>query len=120
MLVHKYDARDLPAAGAPGAQLEADNNEELEGKAAAPIAGRPLASSRPHVAAALAIWFGSGRLGAPCYLAAHEVFTEAEDCAKRPSRKIKEWAEKVRAPAAAAPLLGRGCGGGDRSRVAAL
>ena len=51
MLVLEYDALDLPAAGAPGAQLEADDNEELEGKAAAPIAGRPLASSRPHVAA---------------------------------------------------------------------
>ena len=54
MLVLKYDALDLPAAGAPGAQLEADDNEELEGKAAAPIAGRPLASSRPHVAAPIA------------------------------------------------------------------
>ena len=51
MLVLKYDALDLPAAGAPGAQLEADDNEELEGKVAAPITGRPLASSRPHIAA---------------------------------------------------------------------
>ena len=54
MLVLEYDALDLPAAGAPGAQLEADDNEELKGKAAAPIAGRPLASSRPHVAAPIA------------------------------------------------------------------
>ena len=45
MLVLEYDALDLPAAGAPGAQLEADDNEELEGKAAAPIAGRRRGSA---------------------------------------------------------------------------
>ena len=70
MLILKYDALDLPAAGAPGAQLEADDKEKLEEKArvyahllnivpradgSAPIAGKALASSRPYVAAALAI-----------------------------------------------------------------
>ena len=56
MLVLKYDALDLPAAGAPGAQLEADDNEELEGKAAAPIASTPTSRRRPSPLTTCSCW----------------------------------------------------------------